>query len=231
MLVARSMTLDASEAPIRVLLADPHALFRRGVRLVLEDEADIVVVGETGDGQEAVDCIVELAPDVVLIDVRMPGVSGIDVTRRVRAVVPSVNVAMLTVSEDDDDLFAAVRAGAIGYLLREVSIEELPEAVRAVARGHSLISPAMASRLLGEFNALSRRVEEQRGAAPRLSDRELQVLRLVARGLSNKDIASELVIAENTVKNHVRNILEKLQLRSRMEAAMYAVREKPVDAS
>jgi DNA-binding NarL/FixJ family response regulator len=216
---------------IRVLLADPHALFRRGVRLVLEDEPDIEGVGEAGDGLDAVERIVELVPDLVLMDVGMPGVSGIEATRRVRALVPSVKVAILTVSERDDDLFAAVRAGATGYLLKEVSIEELPEAVRAVARGHSLISPTMASRLLVEFNALSRRVEEERGNAPRLSDRELEVLRLVARGLSNRDIATELVIAENTVKNHVRNILEKLQLRSRMEAAMYAVREKLVDAT
>ena len=225
------MTATAPDAPIRVLLADPHALFRRGVRLVLDDEADIEVIGECGDGLEAVDLIVELIPDLVLIDVRMPGVSGVEVTRRARSLVPSVKVAVLTVSEEDDDLFAAVRAGATGYLLKELSIEELPDAVRAVARGQSLISPSMASRLLAEFNALSRRVEEQRGTAPRLSDRELEVLRLVARGLSNKDIAAELVIAENTVKNHVRNILEKLQLRSRMEAAMYAVREKLVDAS
>jgi two-component system NarL family response regulator len=165
------------------------------------------------------------------MDVSMPGLSGIEATRRARSLVPNVKVAILTVSESDDDLFAAVRAGATGYLLKEVSIEELPQAVRAVARGHSLISPSMASRLLSEFNVLSRRVEEQRGTAPRLSDRELEVLRLVARGQSNKDIAAELVIAENTVKNHVRNILEKLQLRSRMEAAMYAVREKLVDAS
>jgi two-component system NarL family response regulator len=178
-----------------------------------------------------VERIVELTPDLVLMDVPMPGVSGIEATRRVRELVPSVKVAILTVSEEDDDLFAAVRAGATGYLLKEVSIEELPDAVRAVARGHSLISPSMASRLLGEFNALSRRVEEQSGNAPRLSDRELEVLQLVARGLSNKEIATELVIAENTVKNHVRNILEKLQLRSRMEAAMYAVREKLVDAT
>jgi two-component system NarL family response regulator len=213
-----------------VLLADPHALFRRGVRLVLEDEPDIEVVGEAGEGLDAVERIVELVPDLVLMDVRMPGLSGIEATRRVRELAPSVKVAILTVSENDDDLFAAVRAGATGYLLKEVSIEELPDAVRAVARGHSLISPSMASRLLGEFNALSRRVEEQQGNAPRLSDRELEVLRLVARGLSNKEIATELVIAENTVKNHVRNILEKLQLRSRMEAAMYAVREKLVDA-
>ena len=225
------MTAVPADLPIRVLLADPHALFRRGVRLVLEDEPDIEVVGEAGEGLDAVERIVELTPDLVLMDVRMPGVSGIEATRRVRELVPSVKVAILTVSENDDDLFDAVRAGATGYLLKEVSIEELPDAVRAVARGHSLISPSMASRLLGEFNALSRRVEEQSGNAPRLSDRELEVLRLVARGLSNKDIATELVIAENTVKNHVRNILEKLQLRSRMEAAMYAVREKLVDAT
>jgi two-component system NarL family response regulator len=225
------MTAVPAELPIRVLLADPHALFRRGVRLVLEEEPDIEVVGEAGEGLDAVERIVDLVPDLVLMDVRMPGVSGIEATRRVRELVPSVKVAILTVSESDDDLFAAVRAGATGYLLKEVSIEELPDAVRAVARGHSLISPSMASRLLGEFNALSRRVEEQSGNAPRLSDRELEVLRLVARGLSNKDIAAELVIAENTVKNHVRNILEKLQLRSRMEAAMYAVREKLVDAT
>jgi len=201
------------------------------VRLVLEDEADIEVVGETGDGLDAVERIVDLMPDLVLMDVGMPGVSGIEATRQVRALVPSVKVAILTVSERDEDLFAAVRAGATGYLLKEVSIEELPEAVRAVARGHSLISPTMASRLLTEFNVLSRRVEEERGNVPRLSDRELEVLRLVARGLSNREIATELVIAENTVKNHVRNILEKLQLRSRMEAAMYAVREKLVDAT
>ena len=225
------MTSTGTDSPIRVLLADPHALFRRGVRLVLDDEPDIEVVAECADGLEAVDRIVELVPDLVLMDVSLPGVSGIEATRRARSLVPSVKVAILTVSESDDDLFAAVRAGATGYLLKEVSIEELPGAVRALAGGHSLISPSMASRLLGEFNALSRRVEEQRGTAPRLSDRELEVLRLVARGLSNKDIAAELVIAENTVKNHVRNILEKLQLRSRMEAAMYAVREKLVDAS
>jgi DNA-binding NarL/FixJ family response regulator len=213
------------------LLADPHALFRRGVRMVLDEQADIEVVAECSDGNDAVERITELVPDLALIDVRLSGITGIEATRRARSVVPNVKIAILTVSEDDEDLFAAIRAGATGYLLKEVSIEELPDAVRSIVRGQSVLSPPMASRLLVEFNALSRRVEEQRGTAPRLSDRELEVLRLVARGLSNKDIAAELVIAENTVKNHVRNILEKLQLRSRMEAAMYAVREKLVDAS
>ena len=131
------MTSPGAEPPIRVLLADPHALFRRGVRLVLDDEPDIEVIGECDDGLDAVDRIVELSPDLVLMDVRLPGVSGIEATRRARTLVPNVKVAILTVSEDDDDLFAAVRAGATGYILKEVAIEDLPDAVRAVARGDS----------------------------------------------------------------------------------------------
>jgi two-component system NarL family response regulator len=165
------------------------------------------------------------------MDVRMPGVGGIEATRRIRNAQPTTKVVMLTVSEDEDDLFASVRAGATGYLLKEVSIEEVAEAVRAVARGQALVTPSMASKLLGEFNVLSRQVDAQHDNAPRLTERELEVLRLVAKGMSNKEIAGELVIAENTVKNHVRNILEKLQMKSRMEAAMYAVREKLVDAT
>jgi len=215
---------------IRVLIADDHALFRRGLELVLATEPDIDIVGEATDGVEAVEQAEQLAPDVVLMDVRMPAMGGIEAARRIRAAQPAVKVVMLTVSEEEDDLFGAVRAGANGYLLKEVSIEEVAEAVRAVHRGHSLISPSMASKLLSEFNVLSRRVEDQHGGSPRLTDRELEVLRLVARGMSNKEIAADLVIAENTVKNHVRNILEKLQLRSRMEAAMYAIREKLIDA-
>ena len=222
---------NGAEAPIRILIVDDHALFRRGLELVLADEPDIEIVGEATDGIEAVEQAAALEPEVVLMDVRMPGASGIDAARRIRAAQPTVKIVMLTVSEDEDDLFGAIRAGANGYLLKEVSIEEVADAVRAVQRGHSLISPSMASKLLVQFNVLSRRVEDQQGIAPRLTDREMEVLRLVARGLSNKEIAADLVIAENTVKNHVRNILEKLQLRSRMEAAMYAVREKLVDAT
>jgi two-component system NarL family response regulator len=204
-------------------------LFRRGLELVLAVEPDLEVVGEAADGIEAIDLAAELAPDVVLMDVRMPGVGGIEATRRIRTEQPMTKVVMLTVSEDEEDLFDAIRAGATGYLLKEVSIEEVADTVRAVARGQALVSPSMAAKLLTEFNLLSRRVAEQHGDAPRLTDRELEVLRLVAKGMSNKEIASELVIAENTVKNHVRNILEKLELRTRMEAAMYAVREKLID--
>jgi two-component system NarL family response regulator len=224
------MTSVAREdAPLRVLIVDDHELFRRGLDLVLQAEPDLHVVGEAADGVEAIERAAELQPDVVLMDVRMPGLGGIEATRRIRAAQPATRVVMLTSSEDDEDLFASVRAGASGYLLKEVSIDEVADAVRAVARGQALVTPSMASKLLSEFNILSRRVDEQHGHAPRLTDREIEVLRLLAKGMSNKDIAAELVIAQNTVKNHVRNILEKLQMRSRMEAAMYAVREKLVD--
>jgi two-component system NarL family response regulator len=222
---------STDDAPIRVLIVDDHALFRKGLELVLAAEPDLEIVGEASEGLEAIERAADLQPDVVLMDVRMPGVGGIEATRRIRNAQPSTRVVMLTVSEDEEDLFAAVRAGATGYLLKEVSIDEVANAVRAVARGQALVTPSMASKLLGEFNVLSRRIDAQHGAAPRLTDREVEVLRLVAKGMSNKEIASELVIAENTVKNHVRNILEKLQLKSRMEAAMYAVREKLVDAT
>ena len=197
----------------------------------MTEEADLDIVGQAIDGLEAIERAAELQPDVVLMDVRMPGVGGIEATRRIRQAQPGTKVVMLTVSEDEDDLFASIHAGATGYLLKEVSIEEVAEAVRAVARGQALITPSMASKLLGEFNILSRRVDAQQGNAPQLTERETEVLRLVAKGMSNKEIASELVIAQNTVKNHVRNILEKLQMKSRMEAAMYAVREKLVDAT
>jgi DNA-binding NarL/FixJ family response regulator len=212
-----------------VLIVDDHALFRRGLELVLAVEPDLEVVGEAGDGIAAIDMAAELAPDVVLMDVRMPGLGGIEATRRIRTEQPMTKVVMLTVSEDEEDLFDSIRAGATGYLLKELSIEEVADTVRAVARGQALVSPSMATNLLTEFNLLSRRVAEQHGDAPRLTDRELEVLRLVAKGMSNKEIAAELVIAENTVKNHVRNILEKLELRTRMEAAMFAVREKLID--
>jgi DNA-binding NarL/FixJ family response regulator len=213
-----------------VLIVDDHAVFRRGLELVLAEEPDLQIVGEAADGLEAIERAADLLPDVIVMDVRMPGVGGIEAARRIRHAQPATKVVMLTGSEDEEDLFAAVRVGATGYLLKEAAIEEVAGAVRAVARGQALITPSMATKLLGEFNLLSRRVDSH-DTAPKLTDRETEVLRLVAKGMSNKEIAADLVIAENTVKNHVRNILEKLQLRSRMEAALYAVREKLVDAT
>jgi two-component system NarL family response regulator len=213
---------------VRVLIADDHALFRRGLVMVLEGEDGIEVVAEAEDGEEAVARAEETAPDVVLMDVRMPKMSGIEATRAIAEVVPSARILMLTVSDEEDDLYEAVKAGATGYLLKEISIEEVANAIRAVITGQSLISPSMASKLLTEFNNLAK-AAQQKVLAPRLTDRELQVLKLVAQGLSNREVAEQLFISENTVKNHVRNILEKLQLHSRMEAVMYAMREKLLD--
>jgi DNA-binding NarL/FixJ family response regulator len=217
----------AESDAVRVLIVDDHALFRRGLMLVLESEDGIEVVGEADDGNEAIEKAERLAPDVVLMDVRMPHVSGIEATARLSALLPTCRIIMLTVSDEEDDLYQAIKAGATGYLLKEISIEEVADAVRAVVQGQTLISPSMASKLIAEFANLSR-LANDRGAtpAPRLTDRELEVLRLVAQGHTNREVADQLYIAENTVKNHVRNILEKLHLHSRMEAVLYAVREK-----
>jgi DNA-binding NarL/FixJ family response regulator len=218
---------DGVVEPIRVLVVDDHALFRRGLEIVLAQEPDIEVVGEAGDGAEAVEQAADLLPDVVLMDVRMPRRSGIEACTAIKDVVPSARIIMLTISDEEGDLYEAIKAGATGYLLKEITIDEVATAIRAVAGGQSLISPAMASKLLTEFATLIKRDGDRHQVpAPRLTERELEVLRLVARGLNNRDIAKQLFISENTVKNHIRNILEKLQLHSRMEAVVYAVREK-----
>ena len=215
---------------IRVMICDDHALFRRGLIMVLESEEGIEVVAEAEDGAEAVTKAEELAPDVVLMDVRMPRVSGIEATRSIADSVPTAKILMLTVSDEEDDLYDAIKAGAAGYLLKEISIEEVATAIRAVVSGQSLISPSMASKLLSEFTNLAKKADERQALpTPRLTERELEVLKLVAQGMSNREIAGELYISENTVKNHVRNILEKLHLHSRMEAVVYAVREKLLD--
>jgi DNA-binding NarL/FixJ family response regulator len=215
---------------IRVLIADDQAVFRRGLYVVLGTEDNIEVVAEAENGEEAIAKAEELAPDVVLMDVRMPRVNGIEAARQIRDISPTTKILMLTVSDEEDDLYEAIKAGANGYLLKEISVEEVAEAIRAVAQGQSLISPSMASKLLNEFNALAKRAEERsQYPAPTLTTRELDVLRQVARGMSNREIADKLFISENTVKNHVRNILEKLHLHSRMEAVIYAVRERLLD--
>ncbi len=219
-----------NEDAIRVLIVDDHALFRRGLQMVLEGEPDIDVVGEASDGHEAIERAEATTPDVVLMDVRMPKRSGIEATRTIKDTLPSTKILMLTISDEEADLYEAIKAGASGYLLKEISIEEVASAVRQVQAGQSLISPSMASKLLNEFAAMvKRRDERTQVPGPRLTERELEVLKLVAKGMNNRDIGAELFISENTVKNHVRNILEKLHLHSRMEAVVYAVREKLLD--
>jgi two-component system NarL family response regulator len=230
------------------VIADDHVVYRRGLSQALEAQAlgaqpTIDVVAEAGDGQDAVARVEELVPDVVLMDIRMPRRNGIDAARDIRARMPTVRVVMLTVSEEEDDLFEAIKAGANGYLLKEQPPEDVAAAIHAVSQGDSLITPSMASKLLREFSALATRaggpIQTDRNSqtdrtardaqppaapAPVLTPRELEVLTLVAQGLSNRAVADQLYISENTVKNHVGNILEKLQLHSRTEAVMYAVR-------
>ena len=220
--------------PIRVLIVDDHALFRRGLEMVLAEEPDIELVGEASDGAEAVAKAGEALPDVILMDIRMPKSSGIEACRAMKEVAPSAKIVMLTISDEEEDLFEAIRAGASGYLLKDIPYDEVADVVRAVHGGQSLINPSMAAKLRTEFAALAKRDGEERAQevpAPKLTDREMEVLRLVARGMNNRDIAKELFISENTVKNHVRNILEKLQIHSRMEAVMIAVRENLIEFS
>ncbi|MHB8295508.1 MAG: response regulator [Acidimicrobiales bacterium] len=229
---------EPSAERIRVLIADDQAVFRRGLLTVLGLEDDIEVVGEAENGPEAIDKTDELAPDVVLMDVRMPGTGsggsgGIEAARAISALAPTTRIVMLTASDEEEDLYEAIKAGASGYLLKEISVDDVPQAVRSANDGQSTISPSMASKLLIEFNALAKRPADRKDDAmvgPELTQRELQVLRLVARGMSNREVGNELFIAENTVKNHVRNILEKLHLHSRMQAVMYALKQRIIES-
>src|SRR5215469_9160005 len=220
--------------PIRTMIVDDHALFRRGLEMVLDSEPDIELVGQASDGAEAVERAAEALPDIVLMDIRMPRSSGIEACRAMKAAAPSMKIVILTISDEEADLFEAIRAGASGYLLKDIPLDEVADTVRAVHGGQSLINPSMAGKLLTEFATLAKRDDTEPAEelpAPRLTEREMQVLKLVARGMNNRDIAKELFISENTVKNHVRNILEKLQIHSRMEAVMVAVREKLIEFS
>jgi DNA-binding NarL/FixJ family response regulator len=202
---------------IRVFLADDHTLLRQGLRRILAEDPTLTVVGEAADGTEAVARACALAPDVVLMDVQMPGLNGIEATRRIREVCPETRVMMLTVSDKDADLFGALKAGARGYLLKNAEAQQVLEAIHRVAAGEAILPPALAARVLDEFVTPTAKAEP-------LTERETAVLRLVAQGLGNKEIAARLSLSENTVKTHMRHILEKLHLRSRAEAAAYAAR-------
>ncbi|HEX8781478.1 MAG TPA: response regulator transcription factor [Nocardioides sp.] len=215
--------------PVRVLVVDDQELFRRGLVMLLGQDADIEVVGEAADGMAGTELAASTAPDVVLLDVRMPKRTGVEACRAIKELVPAAKIIMLTVSDEEADLYETVKNGASGYLLKDSSIEEVAQAIRVVHEGQSLISPSMAVKLIDEFKQMSRPEREHVPGGLRLTERELEVLRLVAKGLNNREVAKELFISENTVKNHVRNILEKLQLHSRMEAVMYAMREKLLD--
>lgn len=208
---------------IRVLLADDHALFRKGVASLLSGEREFEVVGEAVDGRQALEMARELMPDVILMDIAMPVVDGLEATRRIKAEMPYVRIVMLTATDAERSLFEAVKSGAQGYLLKNLEPQALFGTLRGVVRGEAPISRVMAGRLLDEFARQSR--EPVRPPLAELTSREAEVLELVARGQSNKEIAAGLAIAENTVKNHLKNILEKLHLENRVQAATFALRQ------
>ena len=207
---------------IRLLLVDDQALFREGLRTLLSLHEDLQVVGEAGNGLEALAAADALRPDVVLMDLRMPVLDGVAATRRLLAAHPASRVIVVTTFDDDERVLDGLRAGAVGYLLKDVSSDKLVEAIRAAARGESFLQPSIAAKVLAEFNRLERSAAPPPPLAEPLSERELEILRLLAAGDSNKEIAAALFIAEGTVKNHVTNILGKLDARDRTQAALRA---------
>ena len=214
---------ERSSEPLRVLIVDDHDLFRTGLRNLLEEQG-VVIVGEAATGAEAVRIVREIAPDVVVMDLNMPGMGGVDATRHITSIAPLTRVVMLTISEDDSDVMDAILAGACGYLLKDSSIQDLMAGIRAASRGESLISPNIAAKVLQRVRATSTQPEIANTIRAELSDREIEVLKLIANGKDNAVIAGELHISPKTVKNHISNILMKLQIENRIQAAVYAVR-------
>ncbi len=212
---------------VKVVIVDDHTLFRRGIAAVLANQEGLEVVGEAADGLEAIEKAKKIAPDVILMDLNMPRCSGLEATQALQAEMPQINILVLTVSDSESDLFAAVKFGARGYILKNAEPEELTNAIFHIAQGGVIISPLMAAKLLNEFKDLTAGTERESAeqADANLSPREGEVLQLVAQGATNKEIADSLFISENTVKTHLRNIMEKLHLANRSQAAVYAVRK------
>lgn len=211
---------------IRVILADDHNVLRQGMAQVLDMQSDVQVVAQADNGAEAVRLAAKHQPDIVLMDINMPGMDGVEAARRITASFPETGVIILTMYRRDDYVFEAIKAGANGYLLKEVELEELLDAIRAVARGEAVIDSAIASRVLAEFRRPEPAVEEE----PDLAERDIEILRLLAQGLSNQDIADQLFIAEKTVRNRLSGIFRRLHLENRTQAALYAIQEGIAEA-
>lgn len=209
--------------PIKILLVDDQPLFREGLRTLLSVHSDFEVVGEAGNGAEALRLVRSLQPSVVLMDLQMPVLNGVAATRRLHEEQPGCRVIVLTTFDDDEMVFDGLRAGAVGYLLKDAPSEKLAEAVRVAARGETFLQPSVAAKVVAEFARLSRKtVGTQDSVIEPLSEREIEILRLIAQGASNREIAGTLFLAEGTVKNHVTNILGKLEARDRTQAALKA---------
>jgi len=208
---------------IRVLVVDDHDLFREGLRTLLEEEG-VHVIGEAKSGDEALEMVEELAPEIVLMDLDMPGMGGVEATRHISGVAPLTRVVVLTISDDDSDVMDAIMAGACGYLLKDSSVPDLLRGITAASVGESLISPTIAAKMLQGIRAVSTVPEAAETVRAELSDREIEVLKLIANGKNNAEIASDLFVSSKTVKNHISNILTKLQISNRIQAAVYAVK-------
>jgi DNA-binding NarL/FixJ family response regulator len=206
--------------PIRILVADDHPIFRDGLRLLLDSVEDTTLVGQAGSGEEAVQLTQALQPDVVLMDIQMPGINGIEAARRIVQADPHIKVLMLTMFEDDDSLFSAMRAGASGYLLKGARQDETLRAIRAVANGEAIFSPQVARRVIQYFNAA--RPAAPPSTFPKLTEREYEILNLIVQRLNNTEIAERLVLSQKTVRNHVSSIFHKLQVADRAEAILAA---------
>jgi len=209
---------------LRLILVDDQAMFREGLRLILSQHADFEIVGEAGDGLAAIECVKQTVPDVILMDLRMPKLGGVDTTARIRREWPNVRVIVLTTFEEDAEIFAAIRAGAAGFLLKDASSEKLSEAIRLAMRGETWLQPSVASKLVAEFGRMETRQSSSKNdrLLEPLSPREKDVLRWLGQGLSNKEIGVKLAISEGTVKNHLSQILGKLQVLDRTQAALRA---------
>ena len=216
--------VNGMQEDVRVVLVDDHDLFRTGLRNLLEEQDGVQVLGEASNGAEAVQFVRDAAPDVVVMDLNMPTMSGVDATRLITAQSPLTRVIVLTISDHDADVMDAIVAGACGYLLKDSSIENVVSGIQSAAVGASLVSPAIATKVLQRVRATTADTDMADAIRAELSDRELQVLKLIANGKDNAQIAAELVISPKTVKNHISNILMKLQIHNRIQAAVYAVR-------
>lgn len=210
------------DEPITVMIIDDHAVVRRGVRVYLDSQPDLHVVGEAGDGEEAIEKIAGLAPDVAFVDLMMPGMDGVEVTRQIKRVSPTTRVVVLTSYHQDEQIFPAIRAGALSYLLKDIEPEQLADAARKAAVGEAVLHPQVAARVMRELHGSDRNCES---TGVSLTDRELEVLQHIADGSNNATIAERLFISEKTVKRHVSNILGKLHLSDRTQAAVYAWRK------
>jgi len=215
--------IDRASETLRVVIVDDHDLFRNGLRNLLEREG-VQIVGEAAAGQEALRIVRDAAPDVVVMDLNMPGMGGVEATRHITSIAPLTRVLMLTISDEDNDVIDAILAGACGYLLKDSSIDDLMAGIRAASLGESLISPTIAAKVLQRVRASTAQPEMEKSIRAELSDREIEVLKLIANGKDNAMIAGELHISPKTVKNHISNILMKLQIDNRIQAAVYAVR-------